>query len=95
MSWEVRATEEELYAQFARRGPVLVIAPDGTVTEQFRDIDIIEPMVTLDDAVGTVLGMIQDVPLSKAVREKLAKALGVIPAVVGTEPVRKTKESTS
>jgi len=89
MSWEVRATDVELYAQFGDRGPVFVVEPDGTVAEQFRDIDIIEPMVSLDDAVGTVLGMIQDVPLSKATREKLAKALGVLPAVVGTTPTRR------
>lgn len=93
MSWEVRATDVELYAQFGERGPVLVIEPDGTVAEQFRDIDIIEPMVPMDEAVDSVLELIKDVPLAKSVRVALAKALRVDVEAVGTVPARKTKES--
>ena len=74
--WEVRADERELYAQFGNRGPVFVIAPDGTVTEQFRDVDIIEPMVPLDEAIISVLELIRDVPLAKKVRVQLAEKLG-------------------
>lgn len=91
MSWEVRATDEELYAQFGNRGPVFVMAPDGTVTEQLRPIDIIETMVTLDDAVTTVLELIANVPLSKAVRAAIARELEVDPEHVGTAPARKVK----
>lgn len=89
MSWEVRATDVELYAQFASRGPVFVIEPDGTVAEQFRDVDIVEPMVPLDEAVESVLDLIKDVPLTKSVRVALAKALGADPEDVGTAPTRK------
>jgi hypothetical protein len=91
--WEVRATDEELYAQFAGRGPVLVIAPDGTVTEQLRPIDIIEPMVPLDEAIISVLELIRDVPMAKAVRVAIAAKLDTEYEEVGTAPVRKVRAS--
>lgn len=84
MSWEVRATDAELYAQFGGRGPVLVIAPDGTVTEQFRDVDVLEPMVPLDEAIISVLELIRDVPLARKVREQIAERLGTEYEEVGT-----------
>lgn len=89
--WEVRATDVELYAQFGNRGPVLVIEPDGTVTEQLRPIDIVETMVTLDDAVSAVLEMIADVPLGMAARKAIAAKLEVDPSAVGTAPARKVR----
>jgi hypothetical protein len=91
--WEVRATGEELYAQFGGRGPVLVIAPDGTVTEQLRPIDIVEPMVPLDEAVDEVLWLIRDVPLTRAVRKAIAEKLTVDPEHVGRTPDRKVRAS--
>lgn len=87
--WEVRATDGELYAQYAGRGPVLVIAPDGTVTEQLRDVDIIEPMVPLEDAIISVLELIRDVPLTKPVRLAIAEKLGTEYEEIGTAPKRK------
>jgi hypothetical protein len=90
--WEVRADGERLLAQFGNRGPVFVMAPDGSVAEQLRPLDILEPMVPLDEAVDDVLEMIRDVPLAKAARVALAKALDVEPEDVGTAPARKPKE---
>lgn len=90
--WEVRATDEELFAQFGNRGPVFVMAPDGTVTEQLRPIDIIETMVSLDDAVTTVLELIADVPLATSARKAIAAKLQVDPEHVGTTPPRKPKK---
>ena len=77
----------EVHVRFGDRGPVLVLAEDGTVREQYQDRTT--DMVTEDDAVMAVLEMIADVPLAKTARAALAEALGVDPDDVGTAARRR------
>lgn len=93
MSWEVRATDVELYAQFGERGPVFVMEPDGTVTEQLRPIDIIEPMVPLDEAIESVLDLIKYVELPMKARKLMGEILHVDPENVGTSPTSRPRSA--
>jgi len=77
----------EVHVRFGDRGPILVLAEDGTVREQYQDRTT--DMVTEDDAVMAVLELIADVPLAMASRVALAEVLGVDPEDVGTQARRR------
>jgi hypothetical protein len=93
MSWEVRALGEQLLAQYAERGPVFVLTPDGSLAEQFRPSDALEPMIPLDEAIESVLDLIKDVPLAKAARVAIAEKLEADPEHVGTSPTRRPRSA--
>lgn len=85
------AATGEVFVSWDERGPVYVLTPGGQLTEQFRAPVPLEPMVAMDETVEEILDLIKDVPLAKAARVELAKALGTQWQHVGTAPVRKPR----